>query len=225
MPTQKPKPAQKKTTAKRNASATVGRAKVAKPAAAARPKDPAPAALAPKMSDAAVEEKTGKRWAEWFALLNAAGCRALNHREIVAVLDRDFEIGPWWQQMVAVTYEQAMGLRKKHETGGLFEVSGSKTVGVPIGELYRAWVDPQIRRRWLDDPEVVVRKANQPKSLRLGWVDGKTLIGVNFWDKGPAKSQVSLNHGKLASAAAAEKQKKYWGAQLEKLRDILEGGG
>ena len=48
-----------------------------------------------------------KSWAEWFALLDAAGAADLDHRGIVAVLAQRHGVGPWWQQMVTSAYEKA----------------------------------------------------------------------------------------------------------------------
>jgi hypothetical protein len=63
------------------------------------------------MSDEAVEAKTGKNWSRWFKHLDAAGAKKMTHQEIVAHLHDQYDVRPWWQQMVAVTYEQACGLR------------------------------------------------------------------------------------------------------------------
>ena len=52
-----------------------------------------------RMSDAAVQSKTGKTWPEWFKVLDAAGARKMSHQQIVAVLSKQHGVGPWWQQM------------------------------------------------------------------------------------------------------------------------------
>ena len=38
----------------------------------------------PRMSDAAVEAKTGKKWSRWFKHLDAAGGKKMTHQEIAA---------------------------------------------------------------------------------------------------------------------------------------------
>jgi hypothetical protein len=58
-----------------------------------------------RMSDAAVQAKTGKTWDEWFKILDKAGGKKMNHKEIVAYLSEKYGVGPWWRQMVTVTYE------------------------------------------------------------------------------------------------------------------------
>jgi hypothetical protein len=68
-------------------------------------------AKAPRMSDEAVKAKTGKNWKEWFAILDKAGADKMNHQEIVKYLKTKQGVGPWWQQMVTVTYEVRTGHR------------------------------------------------------------------------------------------------------------------
>src|SRR5690242_8170867 len=106
----------------------------------------------PTMSDAAVAKATGKTWKEWFALLDKAGARTMTHKQIVAILTSRHRVGPWWQQMVTVEYERSRGLRKVHEKAdGMFSISRSKTVPVPIATLFNAWSEPRARIKWLKD--------------------------------------------------------------------------
>jgi hypothetical protein len=81
----------------------------------------------PSMSDEAVKAKTGKNWNEWFTILDKAGAKEMSHQEIVKFLNSKHEVGPWWQQTVTVTYEQARGLREKHEKPGGYQISVSRT--------------------------------------------------------------------------------------------------
>jgi 3-methyladenine DNA glycosylase/8-oxoguanine DNA glycosylase len=88
----------------------------------------------PRMSDEAVESKTGKTWSGWFKHLDAAGAKKMSHQEIVAHLSEKHGVGPWWQQMVAVTYEQARGLRDKHQKPEGYEISVSRTIDASRSE-------------------------------------------------------------------------------------------
>jgi len=164
------------------------------------------------VSDAAVQAKTGKTWAEWLRLLDAAGARQMDHKAIVAHLNQHHAIGPWWQQMVTVNYEQARGLRDKHQKPSGYEISVSKTFAVPVAKVFRTWENGRTRARWLVDAD---------KSLRITWGDGKTDLHVNFIAKGADKTQVTATHGKLTSARQATKMKKYWAANLARLGEIL----
>ncbi len=65
-------------------------------------------------------------------------------------------------------------------------------------------------------------KANANKSVRFGWVDGKTRAEASFVDKGD-RTAVTVAHFKLENARAAGKMKVYWGNQLENLAAFVSG--
>jgi uncharacterized protein YndB with AHSA1/START domain len=175
----------------------------------------------PRMSDDAVKAKTGKAWTEWFKILDDAGAKRMTHQEIVALLSKKHGVGPWWQQMVTVTYEQARGLRKAHQKPAGFEISVSRTIGVPVGRGFKAWTDNKIRKQWLP-ANLTIRKATANKSLRITWEDRRTSVAVAFLPKGAGKSQVVAQHSKIPDAKAAAKMKKSWAAALDRLKGVLE---
>lgn len=178
-------------------------------------------ATAPGMSDAAVRKRTGKDWAEWFALLDSAGCAALDHKGIVAKVDAAGG-GDWWSQMITVAYERARGLRVKHQKTDGFSVSASRTLPVSAATVFARWKDARKRKSWLPDP-LTITTATAAKSLRIAWGDGATRVEVNLYEKGPQKCQVSVEHNKLADAAAAERMKAFWGEALDRLKATLAG--
>jgi len=179
--------------------------------------------IEPSMSDEAVKAKTGRVWAEWFAILDAAGAQQMSHKEIVAVLSEGYGVGAWWQQMITVTYEQARGLREKHEMPSGYQISRSKTLGAPLETVFAAWVDEAQRSSWLPDPGLRPRKANPGKSARFTWIDGQSVVEARFTAKSPARTQVSVQHDKIPDAEQAERMKAYWGEALEKLDRWLAG--
>ncbi len=172
--------------------------------------------------DEAVRNATGRGWDEWFAQLDAAGAREMDHRQIVA---RVGEIEPdasgWWRQSVAVGYEKARGIRQDHEKPGGFEISRTKTVDVPLAAAYGAWSDAEVRSRWLD-ASVRIRKETPGKSMRVDWPEGGQILDVRFTEKGPAKTQVSVQHTKLPDAEAAGSMKNVWTAALTRMKELLE---
>ncbi len=178
-------------------------------------------ATAPRMSDAAVKAKTGKTWPEWFKILDKAGGKKMSHQEIVAVLSQQHGVGPWWQQMVTVTYEQARGLRAKHEKPGGYQISVSRTVAASISKVYKAWHDEKTRQLWLP-ASITIRKATANKSMRITWTDGKTSVEVGFYPKGAGKSQVAVQHSKLPDAKTAARMKTYWAKALDRLKALVE---
>src|ERR1700730_12055444 len=144
------------------------------------------AAAKSRMSDEAVESKTGKTWSRWFKHLDAAGAKKMSRQEIVAHLAEKQGVRPWWTQMVAVTYEQARGLRDKHQKPGGYEISVSRTIAAPVGKAFKAWSDEKTRKQWLPS-NLTIRTATTNKSLRVTWEDGKTSLAVAFLPKGGGK--------------------------------------
>jgi len=174
------------------------------------------------MSDDVVRARTGKGWSEWTAALDAVGAAAKPHREIAQHLHDVHGTPRWWTQMIAVGYERIRGLREVGQRrGGGYEASKSKTFAVPLARLYRAFGSARARARWLAGVEPVVRKATPEKTMRLTWQDG-TSVEVYFAAKGPAKSQVAIQHRKLATKADSERMKAFWAERLGALGQALE---
>jgi uncharacterized protein YndB with AHSA1/START domain len=172
----------------------------------------------------AVRAKTGKGWTEWFALLDKAGAAKWPHKEIASFLHTQ-KCGDWWSQMVTVGYEQARGLRVKHQTADGFSAGASKTFAAPIAALYQAWTDAKTRAKWLpDSADVTIRTATENKSIRMVWTDGTSTVAVMFYPSGAAKSKVTIERRKLASEKEVGEVKAYWAEALEKLKALLEGG-
>lgn len=175
------------------------------------------------ISTEAVQAKTGKGWAEWIALLDQAGAKEMAHKDIATYLSQKQKVPDWWSQMVTVGYEQARGLRAKHEKPEGYQISRSKTLTAPAAVLYAAWADKRKRTRWLKAP-LTVRTATPDKSLRVLWGDGQSSLDVNFYPKGEGKCQVVVQHSKIANARAADKLKVFWGDTLDALQAYLKGG-
>lgn len=170
----------------------------------------------------AVLAATGKNWKQWIALLDKAGGRSMNHKQIVAVVRDKHGVGPWWQQMVTVGYEQAVGLRKKHEKPEGFQISRSKTLAVPAAKVFAAWKTAAKRAVWLGEENITIRKATPDKIMRVTWSDGKSSLDVQFYPKDASKTQLTVQHSKLSSAIQAQKMKTYWGKALVRLAAVLE---
>ncbi len=210
---------------------TTARAQVLrKPRRKKRPSGQAPSRLTPPaaptqkqyaelagMSNAIILEKTGRTWEDWVHVLDGHGADRMAHSEIAKLLSTTYKVPSWWTQMVTVGYERLKGLRDRGQRrDGTYEASKSRTFDVPVATLFEAWADAKVRRRWLDEPGLMVRTATAPKSMRLGWPDG-TIIAVGFTAKGPAKSAVALAHTKLPDRETADRLKRYWAESLETL--------
>ena len=172
------------------------------------------------MSSAAVEKATGKTWPQWLKALDAAGCRKMNHTQIVAVVHQRFDIGPWWRQMVTVGYEQARGLRKVHEKTDGYSFSISRTLPVPATTIFDAFTKPAQLKRWMSGDRFEVTTATRAKSIRMNWTDD-TRVNVQFYPKGDSKAQLTVEHCKIASQAAMNKLKSYWKKRVDELQALL----
>ncbi len=95
-------------------------------------------------------------------------------------------------------------------------------MAAPVEQVYTAFSDPARRDQWLTHADLGIRKANPHKSLRMSWGDGASEVRVDFNARGPEKTQVVVQHRKLASPAEAEEMKAYWEAQLASLKALLE---
>lgn len=173
------------------------------------------------ISDRVVSAKTGRTWEEWVRLLDARGARSMIHGDIATYLNLEHGVPGWWAQTVTVGYERIRGLRDiGQRRSGEYEASKSKTLPLPLGELFRAFTVTRTRERWLPGVKWTVRTAIADKSIRVTWEDG-TSVELYFAAKGPQKSQVSIQHRKLGTKAQAAKAKAYWGERLEGLAKLL----
>ncbi len=173
------------------------------------------------MSDTIVKEKTGCDWEHWVYALDRHRAAEMSHRDIAALVNSRYKVGPWWGQMVTVGYERIKGLRARGQRrDGAYEAGKSRTYNVPVAILFEAWADAKMRRRWLDGATVKARTATAPKSIRLGWEDG-TIIAAGFTAKGQSKSSVALVHMKLPDEETATRLKQYWGERLDALGEVL----
>lgn len=178
-----------------------------------------------RSSDEAVKAKTGKVWAEWFKILDKAGAKKLEHKEIAAYLRDKQKLPLWWCQMVAVGYEHERGIRAKFQNcDGDFAANSSRTLVAPAAKVYEAWTDEKIRRRWLQGANLEITKATKGKSIRAK-CDGDTRLSVYFYPSGGQKTRVAVDHMKLGSSKDVLKMKSFWFEALNRLESLLVSVG
>ncbi len=168
-------------------------------------------------SDAAVRASTGKSWTEWVRILDVAGGRLMKHPDIAKLVASKYDVPSWWAQTVTVGYERIRGLRDHGQvrTDGTYRISKSKTMAVPAARLFRAIFDARARKGWLGDVTPTVRKAVPNRSVRFAWPDG-TKVEAVLIAKG-TKTQLAVQHEKLASKLDAERARAFWGERLDAL--------
>jgi hypothetical protein len=172
-------------------------------------------------SDAVLKAKTGCTWERWVKALDHAQAYTWPHREIAKYVEAKYKVPGWWAQAVTVGYERIKGMRAiGQRRDGSFEATKSRTFAVPLVRLYRAFHDAPTRARWLPDVDLTVRATTRGKSMRFTWPD-RTPVAVGFASRGAAKSQVAVQHGKLANRAAATRMKQFWAERLDALEEVL----
>jgi hypothetical protein len=176
-----------------------------------------------RISDDAVKAKTGKKWDAWFKLLDKAGARMMDHREIARYVGLHFELSPWWAQTVCVGYEQERGIRRRRQRGTTYSMDRAKTMRAPLTEVWAAWQDETMRDRWLPNAPFEVRKATVNKVMHLNWPDG-TRVSAAFLDR-KGRTKLVVTHSKLESDAIATRMHTYWSKALARLKGIVEGQG
>lgn len=144
-----------------------------------------------------------------------------SHKEIASWLSENYDISGWWCQMITVQYERERGMRKVHEKADGFEAGKSKTYHFPIQNIYEAWINPDLRKQWLETHEFEIRTSTEYKSIRITWPD-ETNVAIYFYPKGDEKTQISVQHNKLENQEDVTKRKAYWHAQLLKLNKFLK---
>jgi hypothetical protein len=176
-----------------------------------------------KASDEAVKSKTGKTWPQWFSILDKAGARKMNHSEIGRLLYEKHKLSMWWLQEVANAYEQKHGLRETYETcTGDFSSSVSRTFACGVGKIYSAWQDLKTRRTWLKGHSLEVSSGQSNKTLRGTWDGNNSRLEVRFYPKGGSKTQVVVDHMKMATSKQAIAMKTFWSDNLDRLRQKVE---
>jgi hypothetical protein len=185
-------------------------------AAAVRPLPPRVAE--PGMSEEAIARGTGRAWDDWFRILDAWDGSAHTHTEIARYLNTELDVDGWWSQSVTVGYERARGMRAMNQRPDWFEVSVSKTVGVPALDAWRAFVEPSRRARWLD---IKLRMRTGTKTIgrsaRFDVPDEGNRVNVTFTEKDASRAVVTVTHVKLDGTADVAAHRTAWKARLERL--------
>lgn len=102
-----------------------------------------------------------------------------------------------------------------------YRAYASRTVDAPVDRLFAAWTDDAFRARWLGEGKLVVRGSTENKSLRARWEDD-TPVDVRFTAKGDARSEVVVDHRRIADEAGAAARKQAWKDGLDLLKAELE---
>jgi len=198
-----------------------------------------------KISEEAVETRTGKSWAKWFRILDRWGAARKGHKPTAAWLHDTHELPPWWAQMVTVRYEQERGLRDKHEKSTGYEISVTRLVATTAPRAFDALSKPADLSHWFtrgaranleaggsysngDGDRGRFLAVARPRRLRMTWENEKhapgTVVEFTIAAANGGKSRVEVTHSRLVTRRDAEKMKEAWSWALDSLRAYLETG-
>jgi uncharacterized protein YndB with AHSA1/START domain len=194
------------------------------------------------VTDAAAQAATGKTLAQWFAELDQLNGLKLGRGGVGKHLLAQ-RVDPWWITTIAVEYEKQHGVRKKD---GLFEgyfVCSTKTIAVPVAQVYAAWTNNACLSQWLGagmEAEVkeggayanaegdhgTFLRVRPDKDLRLTFENpafsAPMQVDVQFQDKGKGKTGVTLNHTRIQTRAEADALRAAWAEALDRLKASCE---
>jgi len=174
----------------------------------------------PMMTDACIKAKTGKGWDYWFPALDKAGVAKLDHHAIAALLEKKFKTGPWWGQMIAVSYERARGIRAMNQKcDGEFSVSVSRVMPVDLPTLFARATGEA--KAWFPRGSFVESSRTRDKYFRGAWGKDGARLEINFYAKGAAKSQIVVQVNKLSGTEAVERERGAWKKAMAKLEAAL----
>jgi len=166
-------------------------------------------------SDAAVQAATGKKWDEWYAILDSAGARGMPHKEIAQWLADGAAVSdPMWCQWITIAYEKQIGRRVTgQDCYGNFYATASKAVAGDLDSALDSWLR---RVAGITDFNGLalahapkVSKSEKFRYWRAVFDDGST-INVVINAKGQGKCTVAIDHRKLADQEAVAAWKAYW---------------
>ena len=194
------------------------------------------------MSSEAVARATGRNWDAWLAFLDDLGAQESDHKEIVALV-----AGPggltngWWQQSVAIGYEQARGLRVVGQTSaGGYQVGVQKTLPMPAEAAWYLLTDGPGRALWLGTVDHLelrrgeqyhtgegawgeVRSVAIGQRVRLTWhspeLQSPSTLQVYVAPSGE-KASVRFHQERLSSLEEREQMRARWRKALDGLSEL-----
>ncbi|MCY4367774.1 MAG: SRPBCC domain-containing protein [Chloroflexi bacterium] len=199
------------------------------------------------MSSEAVARATGRTWSEWLAFLDDLGAETSTHKEIVALV-----AGPggltngWWQQSIAVGYEQARGKRVVGQTtAGGFQIGVQKTLPIPADRAWDLVTGDAGRATWLGETASLefrkgehyettggtcgeVRSIVPGERIRLTWLSpglaGPSTLQVTLVPSGD-RTSFRFHQERLSSLEERELMRTHWRAVLDRLLEAAQQAG
>jgi hypothetical protein len=162
----------------------------------------------------AVENATGKSWAEWLRFLDKLNAATLSHKEIAQAVRDEGGVTNWWAQTIAVAYEQHIERRQPGQTSdGKYQVAVSKTVDGTLDHALDKWLGVVAGRQ--DFARVSISRppatSRSPKFRywRCGLSDGSR-VNVGISRREPGKAVIAIGHEGLTSLKQIDRWRVFW---------------
>lgn len=178
----------------------------------------------PEASDEKIKENTGHGWDEWVSIIDDGPGRAAGHTEIAAWVAAHHDVSGWWAQSVTVGYERITGIRLPGQMpDGTFSVSRSKTLDLDRETAHALLLDDADRASLVPGLTLTPRSRPGVKRPRFAVADAgaqdPAQHGVLTVSTDPVghRTRMTLTHDRLASPAAVEHWREFWGEWLAAL--------
>lgn len=172
----------------------------------------------------ALERASGRSWAEWVELFEAANAKTLDHAAIAriarAAMPDTLKNPDWWAQGAAIAYEHHAGMRVPGQSStGIFRVSVSRTLPLDRDAAIDAWGDAHgALAEHLGHAAGAPRfSRTEKRSFRRFDLDGAGRVEISATPKGDDRTILAVNHTDLADGDLIETWRAHWKALLAAL--------
>lgn len=196
--------------------------------------------------DEKVATATGKRWEQWFRILDRWKAIDKGHKETARHLHAAYGLSAWWSQTVTIEHERARGVRETMQrTSGTFATDVTRTIDCGIRKAFAAWRDPAHLSAWFtkkaeqdfraggrysnaDGDRGTFLAVEPPRRIRFTWENPNhhtgSVVEVRFARKEDGRTVVRLTHARLGTKAEAEDLRGAWSWAMDSLKSYLETG-
>lgn len=185
-----------------------------------------------RVSNDSVQKHTGKVWDQWVEILNKAGARLWDHQQLVEFLSLKHKLRPWWRQVVAIGYENAIGKRVQGQNlKGEFSSTTTKMMPLDQKTLWSWMQTPEALALWLKPLSDFrfqaalafegeggvfgeVRTLKAPSRVRMTWNETDwirpTVLQLWMIHRPRGRCLIVFTHEKLASNRERAQVKARW---------------
>lgn len=196
-----------------------------------------------KVSTESVFKGTKKHWDQWITILDKAGGRSLDHKEMVALLKRKYKLTPWWQQGVTHGYELHIGRKAEgRNLKGEYSTMASRTLPVNVKDSWKFlnsadgldfWLKPmgefQLKPKMQYEVEGgiygEVRTTKPNERARMTWQcddwSKASIVQIYLIKRDGPKSILVFQHDRLPSDRVRLEMRDYWKKVVYNIHNYL----